>query len=770
MQSTSKSFCFLSLVVCLSSALALLTGCGGTFQVPDAATPGQTLLGTIQGSHYGGHAPIVGSHVFVLEGTTSTTGNGYNQPSKSLLSATYSGTTYPTALEPAGTAVSGDYYVTTGAGGSFSISGDYTCDAGYPVYLYAEGGNPTTVPTVTLTNFSITSNVVSFTNSGGNLLYQGEAITVAGAPTAYSYLNGAYMVSSTGLTTTTFQVALSNANVASTALSSGTAMQSSVANNPAIVNIAVLGVCPSTGSQNFSSLQYVYINEVSTAAAAYALGGFFPAPGTSGVVVAGASSANLSIPASDPLALTGLANAALTAGQLYDIQGSITGTGGDGDTHIARATTAVGGGTVPQALINTIANILANCVDSANTSSSASSQCTTLFADTSSTGVIGGGTKPIDTASAAIDIAHNPLFNVSALIGSPTGNAPYQPSISSANDLSVGIIFTPPQISSPTGIAVDGLGRIWYSNSAGGYVTTLSPVGAVLYNTANGGDGLGYITIDGNGTAWYGDGTLASLKAINSAGTYVGSYDAGNLTTPVGIVADGTSGTGYIYVEQNATPSVDRFDGNGVLAGTNPLPGATSCLGTYFGNHLAADNNTNGFNVWITSDLGDFVCEVNTSGTLLYKTVINATQGTGGYRPEFVAIDASGNAWIANQGNASIDKITQAGVLSNPTGGTLSGAVGVALDGKSRAFVTNRTSNSVTEYVNGGTAVSATNLYGGGNVTVMSDPFSDAFDPSGNLWITNYYGNRIVEMVGIGFPTYTPLSSAAYVNKLGTRP
>ncbi len=37
---------------------------------------------------------------------------------------------------------SGDYYVTTGSDGSFSISGDYTCTAGQQVYLYAVGGDP----------------------------------------------------------------------------------------------------------------------------------------------------------------------------------------------------------------------------------------------------------------------------------------------------------------------------------------------------------------------------------------------------------------------------------------------------------------------------------------------------------------------------------------------------------------------------------------------------------------------------------------------------
>jgi streptogramin lyase len=748
----------------------ILTGCAGIVAFPDTSTDSPTAMGSIQGSNYGGHAPIVGAHVFVLEGYTSS--SGYNQPSKSLLSASYSGN-YPTAKEPAGTAVTGDYYVTTDVHGYFGVSGDYTCDPGYPVYIYAEGGNPQTIPSVSLTGFSITSNVVTFTNSGTSLLYQGESITVAGVPSAYSYLNGTYTVSSTGLTISSFQVALTNANVASTTLSSGTASQFSAANNPAIVNLAMLGNCPTSGSANFSYLNFVYMNEVSTVAAAYALGGFFPTPGTTGLAVAGASAANLSIPASDSLALTGLQNAALTAAQLYDIQGGNQGTGGDGETHIARTTTPVGNGTVPQALINTLGNILANCVDSANTSivtANESTQCSTLFADTLSAGT--SGTRPIDTASSAIDMANNPWANASALATSPTGNAPFQPIITGANDLSIGIRFAPANINEPQGIAIDGSGNIWYTNFGSGYVTTLSPLGSVVYNVANSGDELGYIAIDGNGTAWYGDVSKYSLSRISNAGTYISTYDTGNLGFPYGIAVDGSYGTGYIYIANANVPSVDRFDGNGALSGTNPLAGASSCEGTYRADHIATDNSNNGFNVWISSEQGDEICEVNSSGALVRKVVVNSGQGAGNtYSPEFIAIDSYGSVWIPDQINNTMEKVVQSGTHTEPSGGTLSSPFGSAVDGDGNVFITNRNSNSITEYLGStSAAVSATNFEGAGNASMLSDPLNIAIDPSGNVWTTNYSGSKIVEMVGLAAPTYTPLSSASYVNKLGSRP
>jgi hypothetical protein len=94
-------------------------------------------------------------------------------------------------------------------------------------------------------------------------------------------------------------------------------------------------------------------------ATAYALAPFTSVSSTKNDAVhIGTSSTNL----------LGLQNAANNAGNLYNIQGSTIGAGGDGDTHIAyRLHAGNGNGQVPQKLLDTLGNILANCVDSANT-------------------------------------------------------------------------------------------------------------------------------------------------------------------------------------------------------------------------------------------------------------------------------------------------------------------------------------------------------------------------------------------------------------------
>ena len=115
--------------------------------------------------------------------------------------------------------------------------------------------------------------------------------------------------------------------------------------NPLIGLMAVLGSCPSNGT--FAGhLNYIIMNEVSTIAAAYALAGF----ANNSYTVSSGSSAQAQL---------GLYNAFANANQIYDIQNI-----GNGSTHEARTVTPNGNGTVPRALVDSLANTIAACVNS----------------------------------------------------------------------------------------------------------------------------------------------------------------------------------------------------------------------------------------------------------------------------------------------------------------------------------------------------------------------------------------------------------------------
>ena len=85
MQSLPHPF-HLLLVPVLFATLAL-TGCVGPSFPNVQSTPGQVSVGPIQGLDWGGHAPLVGARIFLLQAGTG----GYGAKATSLLSSTYSG-------------------------------------------------------------------------------------------------------------------------------------------------------------------------------------------------------------------------------------------------------------------------------------------------------------------------------------------------------------------------------------------------------------------------------------------------------------------------------------------------------------------------------------------------------------------------------------------------------------------------------------------------------------------------------------------------------
>jgi len=215
--------------------------------------------------------------------------------------------------------------------------------------------------------------------------------------------------------------------------------------NSAAGEMAILGTCISTGSglSLVAANSFVYENEVSTVAAAYAMAGF--AVDATHVGSSGTT-----------LAQTNIQNAFNNSVNLYNIGGSAIG--------LARSTTPAGNGTVPEAEINSLANSLAACV---NSTGPTSTTCSTLLNDAKSGGT--SGTNPSDTATAAINIAHNPWANVSAIWGLAGSSPPFaSPILASApNDWNIGINFTDSTLLSPQGVAIDASGNAWITDYNG---------------------------------------------------------------------------------------------------------------------------------------------------------------------------------------------------------------------------------------------------------------------------------------------------------------
>jgi IPT/TIG domain/NHL repeat len=505
--------------------------------------------------------------------------------------------------------------------------------------------------------------------------------------------------------------------------------------NPAIGLMAAVGTCSS-----LKSTTYVVVDEVSTVATAYALAGYATDP------------THISSSSTAP-AVTGVANAFAAVTNLEAL-----GTG------LALATTPGGNGTVPQSEINTLADILAGCV---NSSGSGSTGCTSLFSN-----AMNGSTAPTDTATAAVNIAHNPGANIGNLFALQTASAPFQPALSAApNDFAVAVSYTGGGLNSPVPVAIDAAGNVWVGNTATGVnsVSKFTPVGVPI-SGVSGYTGGGIvdpysIAIDNSGNVWTGNVTPDTLSELNNTGTPISGssgYTGGHLNAPYDIAFDGS---GNLWVVNNVGQSLSEFSSTG-----SPITTSAAYTGGGLNDPVSLAIGASG-NVWVTDSITlGALSEFNSAGASPGSPISTSAGYTGGglNDPWGLAVDANGNVWVANSGTGanSISEFSSSGTpissSSGFTGGGLNIPEGIAIDGAGKVWVANRATNqtsppypdsALSEFNSSGIAISPSTGYQAG----LNLNLRVAIDGSGNVWVTNAQLNSVTEFVGAASPVITPL-------------
>ncbi len=491
--------------------------------------------------------------------------------------------------------------------------------------------------------------------------------------------------------------------------------------NPALALMAAFGACPE-GQTNFAStVPFILMNEVSTVAAVYALSGFM----TDATHVSSAST---------PGALQGLANAFLTVTNLADL-GSGT----------ARIQNLGGNGDVPQAEINSLANVLVTCVNS-----DGGAGCNPLFSNAPDL----SGVAPTNTISAALNIARKPGANVAALFAASQITPTFQPTLTAApNDWSLALTFYADKMVGPYFPAIDSVGNIW--------------VPAYANNTL--------IEFDPTGKNLSGDG-----------------FTGGGLNLPYAIAIDAHDNPWVINFGPVNASTVSKFSTAGAALVSSPYACDTQC---FFPAFDAAQN------LWIsgsqhatvlgpdgsvlkkfTTNAYDSGIAINSAGTgwsigqpnLLYRMGLPATLSSSselttasGNDLTSVAIDSADKIWYASNKNNAIGVSDKNGTLVSPangyTGGGLKGPAQIAIDGSNRVWVANREGNSLSAFTNSGVPISPTTGY---QAAGISNPRGLAIDASGNVWLTNFTYNSLTEFIGIATPSATPISPSTH----GQRP
>ncbi|MGA2349563.1 MAG: hypothetical protein ABSF70_03945 [Terracidiphilus sp.] len=504
--------------------------------------------------------------------------------------------------------------------------------------------------------------------------------------------------------------------------------------NSAAVLMSALGSCAKL-SQNTD----VLVNEVTTVASVYALQQFVSA--TAGRYAVGTSSTNV----------TGLTNAFLTVANLANT-----------NTGTALAMTPNGNGTLPQAEINTLANIVAACVKSAE----GSSECGSLFLNATPP----GGTTPEDTLHAVLDIAQNPGNNVTALYDVAPSQLPFAPAIGAApSDWTLAVKYTGGGLNMPGPPTVDASGNIWVPNyTTGTYVSQFSPLGVSM----QGSNGISSqitsptgIVIDPSSNLWVVSDSGDQLAKLSSTGillsTATWSCNSGSLASDVN---GDIFGAGYYQIGGFLTSGVCEYSASGVASIVN---WGSYGNGAGYGGTAVVDGAGN---VWVPSSLCCYVGELNSSMVTVSGEPSTGWSDTNGSGMNSAAIDAQENVWMANGAGAALvtELSSSASVLSGSGYAIAYVSDGIAVDGDDTVWTANL-NGGLSHLARGGASMSPAAGY---QASGVSEENGLALDASGNIWTADGKENYLVEWVGLAAPVTTPLvqNLVNSPNTIGQRP
>ena len=348
-------------------------------------------------------------------------------------------------------------------------------------------------------------------------------------------------------------------------------------------------------------------------------------------------------------------------------------------------------------------------------------------------------------------------------------------------------VATSAQLYYPTGVAIDAAGNLYIADclnqrirevASGGVINTVAGIGT---STATGTSG-GEIQAGPGISGFSGDGGAATSAELNYP-VSVAVDGAGNV-----LIADS-----YNFRIRKMTPGgvIDTVVGTGTQGFSGDGGPATKAqIGLPTG--VAVDSSGN----LIIADFSNQRVRKVTSGGVIQTAAgigIQGYSGDGGpatsallHLPTGVALDTTGNLFIADSGNFRIRKVATNGTISTIAGnGTrgysggggqagsaeLNGPAGLATDSAGNLFIADNFNQRVFKVTPGGVistiAGNGTPGYSGdgGPATTaqLNEPWGVAVDSAGNLFIADLVNNRIRKVTTDGvIHTVAGMGAAGY--------
>ena len=341
---------------------------------------------------------------------------------------------------------------------------------------------------------------------------------------------------------------------------------------------------------------------------------------------------------------------------------------------------------------------------------------------------------------------------------------------------------TSAELNHPAAVAVDASGNLFVADVGNNRIRKIDVNGVIT-------------TVAGNGTrAYSGDGGAATNASL---------YE------PTGVAVDAS---GNLFVADTFNSRLRKVTANGIIttvagngsggysgdggAATNASPGPDGVAIDAFGNLYIADGDGNRIR---KLDANGIITTVAGNGEWMNGCLCDGGPATSASvsHPSGMAVDASGNLYIADIGNMRIRKVDASGIITSVAGGgtglgdgdgglatsaALSAPSDVKLDATGNLFVADKLNNRVRKInVNGVITTVAGNgsagYSGDGGAAInasLNYTAGVAVDTSGNLFIADEGNNRIRKVARFDLPTLTltniSASSAGYYRVIVTSP
>ena len=248
---------------------------------------------------------------------------------------------------------------------------------------------------------------------------------------------------------------------------------------------------------------------------------------------------------------------------------------------------------------------------------------------------------------------------------------------------------------------------------------------------------VGVDTFNANGTAGGGNLNLTASRNLTVDAGAIVQTGTGTISLAAGGTGTLAIGAGATVTSTNTSTSAITLQGGTITIDPTAAVAAQRILGTTAANTLTALDVPQAMALDSSGDLyvanggNNSVSEFAANSTTLIKTL------TGLNNPDALAFDGSGDLFVANYADGSGTTVSEFAPNSTTPTATLTGVNGpdaLAFDGSGDLFVANYNKGSgttVKEFLPGHTTASAT-------LSGLSGPRSLAFDASGDLYVANY--------------------------------